>query len=83
VAAASSAVTIAAATITSRQPKASAARRSGTPADTAPTTPTASATPAIAAKREGSNQWVDSFSIDTNATPTAAPTRKRPSATNA
>ena len=69
---------IALAAITARQPNASTAMRSGAPASVAPSVPMSSASPLTKAKRRGAIQWLASLSIDTNATPAAAPMMRRP-----
>jgi hypothetical protein len=61
------------ATITARQPNASTAIRSGAPASVAPPRPMKSATALAKAKLRAGIQWLASFSIETNATPPAAP----------
>ena len=55
--------------ITDRHPKESNNKVKGTPADKAPKMPRLSAKPVIMAKRFGINHWVDSFNMETQATP--------------
>ena len=66
------------ASIAVRQPKEATASESGTPARTPPQLPTSSATPVTVANRLAANQCPASFMQVTNATPTAAPTSRRP-----
>ena len=62
-----------AANITDRHPKESNNKVKGTPADKAPKMPRLSAKPVIMAKRFGINHWVDSFNMETQATPIDPP----------
>ena len=64
--------------MTSRQPNAFTSKRRGAPALTAPSAPTASATPEVSANCRGGIQWLAIFNIATKATPTEAPINKRP-----
>ena len=66
------------ATIAVRQPKRLTASESGTPASTPPIFPRSRATPVTVANRLDGNQCPASFMQVTNATPTAAPTSRRP-----
>jgi hypothetical protein len=66
-----------------RQPNVSAAMRSGAPAPMAPRMPVNSDRPDSMAKRDGANQCAASLSMATKATPTDAPTSRRPSPASA